>query len=99
MIKTIALVLLAALALLLAYAATRPDTFRVERSRVIAAPPEQLYGLIHDLRQFNTWNPYERKDPAIKGEYSATTTGPGARYAWQGDKVGTGSMEIVDATA
>lgn len=29
MIKTIALVLLAALALLLAYAATRPDTFRV----------------------------------------------------------------------
>jgi len=99
MIKTIALVLLAALALLLAYAATRPDTFRVERSRVIAAPPEQLYGLIHDLRQFNTWNPYERKDPAAKGEYSATTTGPGARYAWQGDKVGTGSMEIVDATA
>ena len=99
MIKTVALVLLAALALLLAYAATRPDTFRVERSRVIAAPPEQLYGLIHDLRQFNTWNPYGRKDPALKGEYSAATTGPGARYAWQGDKVGTGSMEIVDATA
>jgi uncharacterized protein YndB with AHSA1/START domain len=99
MIKTIALVLLAALGLFLAFAATRPDTFRVERSRVISAPPDQVYGLIHDLRQFNTWNPYERKDPAAKGQYSATTTGPGARYAWQGDKVGTGSMEIVDATA
>ena len=37
MVKTIALVLLAALALLLAFAATRPDTFRVERSRVISA--------------------------------------------------------------
>lgn len=99
MIKTIALVLLAALVLLLAYAATRPDSFRVERSRVISAPPEQVYGLIHDLRQFNTWNPYERKDPALKGEYGATTAGPGARYAWQGDKVGTGSMEIVGVQA
>lgn len=99
MLKTLALVLLAALALLLAFAATRPDTFRVERSRVIAAPPERVYGLIHDLRQFNTWNPYERKDSAAKGQYSATTVGPGARYAWQSDKVGTGSMEIVEATA
>lgn len=99
MLKTLALVLLAALALLLAFAATRPDTFRVERSRVIAAPPERVYGLIHDLRQFNTWNPYERKDSAAKGQYSAITVGPGARYAWQSDKVGTGSMEIVEATA
>ena len=51
MVKTIALVLLAALALLLAFAATRPDTFRVERSRVIAAPPERVFGLIHALVQ------------------------------------------------
>ena len=50
MVKTIALVLLAALALQQAFAATRPDTFRVERSRVISAPPERESGLIHDLR-------------------------------------------------
>ena len=99
MIKTISLALLAALGLFLAFVATRPDTFRVERSRVIAAPPERVYALIHDLRAFNTWNPYERKDPAIQGEYSPATAGPGARYAWRSDKVGTGSMEIVDATA
>lgn len=98
MIKTIALFVLATLALLLAYAATRPDSFRVERSRVIEAPPERVFGLIQDLRQFNTWNPYERKDPGAKGEYSAAVAGPGARYAWQGDKVGTGSMEITEAT-
>ena len=51
MVKTIALVLLAALALLLAFAATRPDTFRVERSRVISASPERVFGLIHALVQ------------------------------------------------
>lgn len=99
MLKTIALTVLAVVALLLAFAATRPDTFRVERSRVIPAPPERVFGLIQDLRRFNTWNPYERKDPAAKGEYSASTAGLGARYAWQGDKVGTGSMEITEAVA
>lgn len=99
MIKTIALVALAAVALLLAFAATRPGSFRVERSRVIEAPPERVFGLVQDLRRFNTWNPYERKDPGAKGQYSAATAGPGARYAWQGDKVGTGSMEITEATA
>ncbi|MBB6557807.1 uncharacterized protein YndB with AHSA1/START domain [Acidovorax soli] len=99
MLKTLALVALAAVALLLAFAATRPGSFRVERSRVIEAPPERVFGLVQDLRRFNTWNPYERKDPGAKGQYSAATAGPGARYAWQGDKVGTGSMEITEATA
>ncbi len=94
MLKTIALVLLAALALLLIYAATRPDTFRVERSLRIQAPPERLIAMIGDLRQFNRWNPYERKDPALKGRYGGSTQGPGAQYAWESDKVGTGSLEI-----
>ncbi|MCU7374781.1 SRPBCC family protein [Paucibacter sp. O1-1] len=99
MIKTIALVIVAALALLLIYAATRPDSFRVERSTRIQAPPEKIYALIHDLKGFNRWNPYEKKDPAIKGQYSAVTAGPGARYGWESDKVGVGSMEITEVAA
>ncbi len=51
MVKTIALVLLAALALLLAFAATRPDTCSVESSRVYSAPTERVFGLIHALVQ------------------------------------------------
>ncbi|WP_395701799.1 SRPBCC family protein [Aquabacterium sp.] len=94
MVKTLSLAVLAAIVLLLAYAATRPDTFRVERSLRIQAPPERIIGLIGDLKQFNAWNPYERKDPALKGRYGATTQGPGAQYAWESDKVGTGSLEI-----
>ncbi|MDC6171124.1 SRPBCC family protein [Paucibacter sp. XJ19-41] len=99
MIKTIALVIVAALALLLIYAATRPDSFRVERSTRIQAPPEKIYALIHDLKGFNRWNPYEKKDPAIKGQYSAVTAGAGARYGWESDKVGVGSMEITEVAA
>lgn len=97
MLKTLLLIVLAAIALVLAYAATRPDTFRVERSARIQAPPERIFPLINDLHAFNTWNPYEKKDPAIKGRYGAVTAGPGATYAWESEKVGVGDMRIETA--
>ena len=42
MIKKIVLVVVALLAALLIYAATLPDTFRVQRSATIKAPPEKV---------------------------------------------------------
>jgi uncharacterized protein YndB with AHSA1/START domain len=96
MLKTILIAVVAAVALLLIYAARRPNSFRVERSARVKASPELVFALINDLHQFNTWNPYEKKDPAIKGQYIGNASGPGAAYAWQGDKVGVGQMEIVD---
>jgi uncharacterized protein YndB with AHSA1/START domain len=86
--------LLAAIVLLLAYATTRPNDFRVERRLLIAVPPDKLWPLIGELRAFNRWNPYDRKDPLIKGSYSGPATGIGSRYAWESDKVGFGSLEI-----
>lgn len=91
------LALLLAFGILVAYAATRSDNFRIERSVRIAAAPDKIFPLINDLRGFNRWNPFERKDPAVQGQYSAATVGPGARYAWVSKEVGVGSMEIVEA--
>lgn len=98
MIKTIALIAVAALGALLLFAATRPDTFRVQRSASIKAPPDKLHGLINDMKVFNTWNPYNLKDPNIKGEYQGPQAGPGAVYHFAGNKdVGKGSIAIVDS--
>jgi hypothetical protein len=98
MIKTIALVIAAALAVLLIFAATQPDTFRVQRSASIKAPPDKLHGLINDMKVFNTWNPYNLKDPNIKGEYQGPQAGPGAVYHFVGNKdVGKGSIAITDS--
>lgn len=83
-----------AVMLLLAYASTRPDEFRVERRARIAAPTERVWPLIAELRAFNRWNPYERKDPLIKGAYSGAASGVGSRYDWDGKEVGSGSLEI-----
>lgn len=96
--RSIALVAVAAIGALLAYAATRPDTFRVERSASVQTTPEKLYPLINDMQQFNTWNPFNRKDPAMQGSYSGPTAGPGAAFAFQGNKdVGKGSLRIVQS--
>lgn len=83
----------------LAYAASRPDTFRVQRSASIEATAERLYPLINDMRQFNTWNPYNLKDPNVKGTYRGPASGPGAGYDFQGNKdVGKGSIQIVESS-
>ena len=80
-------------------AALRPNTFRVERSTIINAAPEKIFAMINDLHRFNTWNPYEKMDPQIKGSYSGADAGKGAAYAWESKKVGTGRMEILDTAA
>jgi hypothetical protein len=94
MFSYILLALAVAVLALLAFASTRPDAFRVERRLRIAASAEQLWPLVGELRGFNRWNPYERKDPLIKGQYAGTASGIGSRYAWESGKVGTGSLEI-----
>jgi len=84
----------------LAYAATRPDTFRVERSTGIKAQPEKIFAVLNDFKQWGAWSPWEKKDPAMKRSYGASTSGKGATYAWEGNKeVGQGSMEISGTTA
>ena len=95
MLKTILIIVVLAIVGLLAYATTRPDQFQVERKLVIQAPADKLFPLFNDLHGFNRWNPYLAKDPQLKGSFSGPDSGPGARYAWEGNKeVGEGSMEI-----
>ena len=99
MLTLILLALAAVVALLLLVAATRPDTFRVTRTAVIKAPAAKIFALIDNLHSFNNWNPYERKDPGVKGSYSGPARGVGAAYAWDSRKVGAGRMEIIASEA
>lgn len=98
MLKIIAIIVVITIAGVLAFAATRPDTFRVQRATGIKAPPEKIFAFIDDFRRWDAWSPWEKKDPAMKRTFSATTAGKGATYAWEGNKdVGQGSMQIVES--
>ena len=100
MIKTLALAVVALVAAVLLYAATRPDTFRVERSVTIQAPPDKVFALINDFHQWERWSPWENIDPAIRRSYSGAASGKGAVYEWSGNnEVGHGRMEIVESSA
>ena len=100
MLTRIALVVAVVIAAVLVYAATRPDTFRVERQATINAPPEKVYAQLVDFRQWPAWSPWEKLDPAMKRTLSGPPSGKGAVYAWEGNRdVGKGRMEIVDATS
>jgi uncharacterized protein YndB with AHSA1/START domain len=98
MFKKIALVLLILIAAVLIYAATLPDSFRVERSIVVNTPPERVFALVNDLHQWKQWSPFEKKDPDMSRGYGPVTSGKGATYAWSGNgDIGKGSMEIVES--
>jgi uncharacterized protein YndB with AHSA1/START domain len=85
-------------AVLLLYASTRPGAIHVERSIRIKAPAEMIFPYINDFHQWQAWTPYD-KDSAMKKSYSGSESGPGAHYAWEGDKqVGQGEIMITRTT-
>ncbi len=98
-IAVIAIIIAVALAAVLIYAATRPNTFIIQRTTSIVAPAARIHPLINDFHQWKQWSPYETKDPAMTRTFSGAASGKGSVYAWQGDKnVGTGRMEIIDSS-
>jgi uncharacterized protein YndB with AHSA1/START domain len=99
MLRAILLGLLAVLALAIAFIASRPSGFVVERNALVAAQPETVFPLLNDFHQWSRWSPYEKLDPNMKRTFEGPASGPGASYAWSGNgDVGAGRMEIVDAS-
>jgi len=98
MLLTIIAVLVAAIAALLIFAATRPATFTVQRSAVIAAQPARIFPYLDDFHRWSAWSPWEKIDPELRRTFSGAASGPGAVYAWVGNKkVGEGRMEILES--
>ncbi len=96
--KKVLLVLLVILAAAAAFVASRPGTYRVERSAVVAAPPETVHSLIADFRRWEAWSPWEKLDPQMKKDFSGAESGTGAIYHWIGnDDVGEGRMTITES--
>src|SRR4051812_47996291 len=99
-VAAIAVLLALTIAIVLVLASRKPDTFRVQRSAAIQAPPEKIFPLIADFHQWRAWSPYEDRDPDLQRSYSGAASGSGAVYAWQGNRnVGSGRMEILEAPA
>jgi Polyketide cyclase / dehydrase and lipid transport len=95
MIKKILLALLAIVIIILIVAAFQPNTYHVERSRTIPAPPETVYAHVNDFHNWPQFNPFQQLDPSAKTAFEGPEKGIGAKFLWDGNSdMGKGSMTI-----
>lgn len=74
------------------------NTYTVERSAVIDAPPRRVFPEVANFHRWQTWSPWEDVDPDMKRSYSGAGAGTGAVYEWSGNrKAGAGRMQITRA--
>lgn len=73
--------------------------YTVEREAVIDAPPPRIYAQLVDFHHWPAWSPWEDLDPAMQRSFAGAERGPGAVYAWSGNRrAGSGRMEITEAS-
>jgi hypothetical protein len=98
MLKKILLTLAAVVAVILILGAFQSDTFRVERSIVIAAPAADLFPQVNDLHKSQVWSPWVKIDPAAKYTFEGPAAGVGAINSWSGNNdVGAGRQTIIES--
>ncbi len=95
MLKKFLIVLAVAVALFVAFVASRPSAYRIARSAVVPAPPSAVYPKVADLQAWEAWSPWAKLDPTMKTDYSGAPGAVGSSYHWVGnDKVGEGRMTV-----
>lgn len=88
---TILLIIAAAIAVILLYAATKPSTFSISRSADIRATPEKIFPFVNDLADHEKWSPFAR-DPKVNNKVGTPSAGTGARVDFDGSCAGTLSI-------
>jgi uncharacterized protein YndB with AHSA1/START domain len=71
--------------------------FRAVRSTVVNAPPDKVYALLADPREWKRWTVWNQRDPAMAITYSGPASGAGAGWAWQSQTEGDGKMTFTAA--
>jgi uncharacterized protein YndB with AHSA1/START domain len=99
-ILKIAIAVVTIIALVLLFAATRPNTVRVQRSITIHASAEKIFPLLNDFHQWNRWAPQDKEDPTMTRTYSGAVNGQGAISDWNSKgTAGKGRMTIIESSA
>ncbi|MBU2582103.1 MAG: SRPBCC family protein [Alphaproteobacteria bacterium] len=98
MLKKVLLSLLFAIGVFAIYIAVLPSEFSVARSTTIAAAPEAVFQHVNDLKKWDAWSPWAKRDPNAKAEFEGPENGKGAVFKWDGNQdVGKGSMTIAES--
>jgi len=98
MLKKILLGLLIIVVIICLAAAFQPDTYTVERTATIEAPPQVVHAQLNDFRNWEKFNPWADADPNPRYTYEGPATGVGSVYHWEGNKeFGKGRFTITES--
>lgn len=92
-------ILMALIALLLIIAALLPGKYSIKKEIVIAKPAAHVYSRVADLNYYRDWNPWHKMEPAAVSKIEGTPATVGHKFAWDGKKIGQGSLTIKGLTA
>lgn len=82
---------------LLLIAFIMPKNYNVEKTIVISKSKAEVMGKIADLNYYSQWNPWQQSDPTAKSTITGTPGSRDHKYAWEGKKVGVGSLTLLNA--
>jgi hypothetical protein len=94
----IAFSVLVVIVALLVFAATKPNSFRVQRSITIHASQKRVFSFINDLHSWEAWSDENGRDGTMQKTYSGPASGTGAVAAWHGSgRAGAAKMMITES--
>jgi uncharacterized protein YndB with AHSA1/START domain len=98
MMLRVMIIIAVLIAMVLIVAASKPKTFRIQRSIGLDAPPERVFTLIDDLHNWARWAPQDGEDSSMMRTYSGSANGKGAVSEWTGSgSSGRGRMFITES--
>ena len=93
--KTLMLVILVLLAIFFIGGIFLPKSHKISRSIEINAPDSTVYQFVLDFKNFNSWSPWYKMEPQAQTNTMGEVGKPGYTYAWNGEKVGKGKLEVM----
>ena len=82
----------------IAVVALQPSDYRVTRSATIAAPAADVFAQVNNFKNWETWSPWAKLDPAAKATFEGPAAGTGAIFKWDGNaQVGAGTMTLMES--
>jgi hypothetical protein len=93
-VKRILIGLVAVIAGIFIVAATRPNTYTVERSLKMNATPEKIFPYLISFKKGLEWSAWEKTDKDVKRAFTGPESGMGAVYEFEGEKSGHGKLSF-----
>jgi hypothetical protein len=75
-----------------------PGEINAQRSIDIAAPPDQIFAVVGDLRRGKEFSPWAEIDPNARYDFERPEPGIGQKMSWQSTHpdVGSGTMTVTE---